>query len=485
MLQFALAENFNPATADSPGEIWLEALPARIYHTPMYGEVQVPVEKLERMVKGFKEKIRGQEIATNFDHGVDVAKGNKASGWFKDFAVKPSSSDPTQMSLYAAVDFTEEAKKEIKAGQWKYFSLEWEDTWKDNAGTEHQDVVVGGAITNRPIAKDMATLPVNFSESNWNELTDEEKAKITKFNEEVQAATTLLEGAGFKVVNESKEWEHSEPGTGPTPQIGSPEQPDPGTGQPVPRIQGDPSKEDPAIGGGWRRSPLPLDPSDPGAPKAKRDEGGSVLTPEELAELRKKLELPEDADIPTIITAAGVAFSETASLKQAVAVVGEEKNFSEQYPTMWAEHQRLKKEGNENRATAFSESVKVITRTEGEKQVASGNGLSQLAQDTVKEVYLKFSEGTATTEDFENAVKTIVQGGIVDFGESGSAIPAETPAAINTDTAGGVASVRKQFAEKVTEMLAADDKLDYNGAVRAAATKYPELASAYRATSPA
>lgn len=484
MLQFALAENFSSDTANADGLAWLEALPARVYHTPMYGEVAVPVEKLERMVKGFKDGIRGQEIATNFDHGEDKAKGNVASGWFKDFAIKPSSSDPNQMSLYAAVDFTEEAKKEIKDGKWKYFSLEWQDLWQNNNGEEFADVVVGGAVTNRPVAKDMATLPVNFSETLWDNLDEDTKKRVTKFSDDLKTAVTLLEDNGYTVKNESKEWEHSEPGTGPTPQIGSPEQPDPGTGQPVPRIQGDPSKEDPAIGGGWRRSPLPLDPSDPGAPKAKRNEGGSVLTPEELAELRKILELPDDAEAPKILETVKTTFSEALSLKKAVDLVGEEKKFAEAYPTMYAEHQSLKLEGNRNRAVAFSESVKAITRPEGEKLVLTGKGLSQLAQDTIKEVHLKFSEGTATSEDFERVVKAITTGGIVDFSEVGSAIPNSDIVEINTETAQGVATTRKLFSEKISEIMVAD-QLTYTAAISAAAAKYPELAAAYSATAPA
>lgn len=483
MLEFAIAEDFSPTVGDKSGPAWLEALPARIYHTPLYGEVVVPTDKLERMVEGFKKNIRGQEIATNFDHGADKAKGNQASGWFKDFALKPSSADSSQMSLYAAVEFTDEAKKEIKDGKWKYFSLEWEDQWKDNAGNEHKDVIVGGAVTNRPIAKNMATLPVNFSETLWNDLDEETKSKVTKMSEEVKGAVALLQSNGYTVKNESREWEHSEPGTGPAPRIGDNPQPDPGTTQPVPRVQGDPAKDDPAIGGGWRREPLPLETNDPNAPKGERDEGGSALTPEELIELKKNLGLKDDADIATVLTTAKTAFSESVALKNAVENASEEKRFAENFPTMWREHQDLLAGNRETRAVAFSESVKQIKRAEGESFIGTDKGLSAAALDAISDTHKKFAEGTATAADFENTITAITQGGIVDFSEQGSTKPRDL-VEVDTNTPGGVANARKLFAEKVVEIQAAD-KLEYAAAINAASLKYPELAAAYRIALPA
>src|SRR5215472_12414886 len=116
-----------------------------------------------------------------------------------------------------------------------------------------------------------------------------QKAASEQSGTAVQEAYELLVQNGFDVLDESKEWEHSEPGTGPTPQIGSPEQPDPGTGQPVPRVQGDPAKEIKEIGGGWRRDPLPSPPNPPAKPinqvTTPTEGGENVTLEEELAQL--------------------------------------------------------------------------------------------------------------------------------------------------------------------------------------------------------
>src|SRR5215831_9180097 len=126
------------------GPVWVEVLAARNYETKQYGTVAVTPEKLHRMAANFGKGVRGQDVAVDFDHGADRAKGNKAAGWYKQMAVRPSSADPNGLSLYALIDFTDEARREISDQQWKYFSLEWDDDWTDNDGSSFQDVIIGG-----------------------------------------------------------------------------------------------------------------------------------------------------------------------------------------------------------------------------------------------------------------------------------------------------------------------------------------------------
>jgi Mu-like prophage I protein len=438
------------AVFSEAGAVWLEALPARTYHTSQYGEVAVTKEKLERMVDNFKSNVRGQDVATDFDHGMDRAKGNKASGWYRDFEVRPSSEDPNQFSLWAAVEFTDEAKAELRGKQWKYFSLEWDDAWSDNSGRIHNDVVIGGGLTNRPIAK--KTMPINFSE-------------VVPDN--IREAYDLLIKEGFTVDGESKEMEHSEPGTG------SP---------PAPRKDEDGST-DPAIEGGWRRDPLPRDPVDPTAPKPNSKEGGdSKLTAEQIAELYKLtgIEPPEekegeDTDHSELVAAVTAKFSEQFTPEQ--------KKFAEDYPVQWAEHQKLLANERRREGEAFSESVKTVKRMEGETLVNTTQGLSSLAKEKIAETHKKFAEGTVTPEDFEETIKTITDGGIVTFGENGSnrTDGSEDTLIINTNSAEGIADARKMFAEKITEIQLEGDGMSFDEAFNAASTRYPELAQAYRA----
>jgi hypothetical protein len=594
MLETALAPiqippQTNADTADTGvgNELWIEALPARIYTTPQYGEVPVSVDKLERMIRNFNSRIRGQDVATDFEHGADQSKGLQASGWYKEFEIRPSSDDPAQQSLWAKVAFTDDAKKEIGEGKWKYWSLEWDDEYTVNdTGELVPDVIIGGGLTNRPVAK--RTMPINFSEELWNELDEDtqkafavwttkyvnslpdsaflyvepgsatdkskrhlpykdasgkidlphlrnaiaripqmkgisssmmaslqakarkllggsQKAASEQSGTAIRDAYDLLVQDGFEVTLSEHAVERSEPGTGPSPIYSQPEdpQPDPGTGQYVPRVSTDPT-ENPAIGGGWRRDPLPLKLTDPGAPQPnqkvglseiKSNKGGGNNLPtfeEEIAAilgmvLNGETEEEFGNKLKGRIT---TVFSEHKALKDAVSVTGEEKQFAEQFPHVWREHQSMLERDRKTRAHAFSESVKTVHRAEGERMLHTNGGLSALALDKIQEVHMKFSEGNATIADYEEVIQAIMNGGIVQYGENGSSLTAEVHE-IDTRNIAGLSSARRLFAEKVTEIQKshADEMAagtyTYAQAVTEAAEKYPDIAAAYRMASPA
>lgn len=267
---------------------------------------------------------------------------------------------------------------------------------------------------------------------------------------------------------ESKEWEHSEPGTGVPP---------------VPRKDEDGS-DDPAIKGKWRRSPLPLPSDDPTAPKPNANStGGSKVNDEEYAELCASLGLTGDATVEQVINKATAVYAESASLRNAVDLAGEEKRFAEAFPNVYKEHQDLLANNRVAASVVFSESIKVIKRAEGEKFVDTDKSLSTLARETVAATHVKFAEGTATAADFEKCVTTIVNGGIVDYSEQGSDL-ARDLIQIDTSTPGGIANARRAFADKVVEVMS-DDKLEYDAALEVAAKKWPDLAAAYRTPMPA
>lgn len=657
MLETAIAKLETPTT-DTDG-VWIEALPARIYHTPQYGKVPIPVDKLQRMITNFKTNVRGQDIATDFEHGIDPAKGKQASGWYKDFDIRPSTDDPNQQSLWAHVQLTEEAKADVKAGKWKYWSLEWDDEYETDTGAIVPDVVIGGGLTNRPVAK--RTMPINFSEEMWNELdadtqkqfavwstayvnklpdsaflfTDSNgrhlpykdasgkidlphlrnaaarvnqikgisadkvasiRARIQKLLAGASKASELMMNMpenvdeptkqwirdSFMLFNESAAWEHSDPGIGAPLYSGAQGQPDPGFALMIPRQPGNPAANDPAIGGGWRWEPLAAgDPStadeltkpelrepsgrdktfaenddvayltsalnalesyltDETLEKDQKDvqtcqalvakikgllsseqaepdtdemaaqvqaatsfaeqhnitinapKGGKTVefTEENVTELRSLLAIPDDADSDKFMESARNAFSELKTFKDTVGQSQQEKQFSEQFPAVWAEHQALLESNRVGSARAFAESVQRLTTPKGEGDnitfEPTRNGLSALALDTVADVHKKFSEGTATMEDFEGVIKTITNGGIVEFGEVGSSHEKDLPV-IDVTTATGIQNTRRAFAEKVAEVQESNpDKFGgqdkYGAAVAEAGRLYPDLAAAYRAT---
>jgi hypothetical protein len=439
------------------GPIWLEALPARTYKTPVYGEVPITPEKLDRMIKNFKENVRGQEIAIDYEHGFDNAKGKKAAGWYRELAIRPSSDDASVPALFARVEFTEEAKKEILDKQWKYFSLDWEDQWEDTDGNKHEDVIMGGGLTNRPVAK--KTLPINFSESMWDELTDEEKAE--------QAAK-----AGLRIINEEAEWEHSEPGTGTPPT---------------------PKKDDPDISveEGWRRSTPPDQtlPAGPDKPSNKLKGGDKVpefvFAEENAFELLKALDLDHDAKPEKVVEKVKLMFGELAELKKNEDITEQEKQFAERYPQYWEEHSKLMEKNRTSEAKAFSEEIKSVRKAEGNGLKTTSNGLSPVALEAVIETHKKFADKTVTVEDFEGCLKKIMNGGLVQFGEVGSGTEKDQLPEIDNSTPAGIQASKKQFAEVMKNVQKENPDWDNRQVLAKVAEDHPDLFEASRVALPA
>lgn len=630
---------------DGGNEVWLEALPARIFHTPQYGPVEVSPQKLQNMVSNFNKRIRGQDIATDFDHGMDRAKGNQASGWFKEFAVKPSTDDPTQASLYARVELTNDAANEIKDKKWRYFSLEWDDAWMDNDGTVHPDVIMGGAFTNRPIAKKM--MPINFSEAMWQDLDYETKKEfavwssalvnnlpdssflyiqpggkkdgdgktsprslrhfpykssdgkidlphlrnaiaripqagtwlsesmktslqsrarkmlstmskaMSEGNDDVIKAFELLTNEGFDVTptdldayfydqahpqsdivppaqpvppvvepavpsnppatvpdpadpaapsnpdegdsdskpdeggngnettSETKELEHAEPGTG-TP--------------PAPRRDGDGSDELDRQEG-WRQ---PTPPDQTVLPPGTSDEvkiavaeavtafsekqgskGGSTympITQEEEFELRTILGAGAQGDL---VDAGRLMLGELSTLRQQQDAATQERRFAEEYPAYYAEHNKLMNRDRDNSARSFSESVSRVRRAEGFGLKETAKGLSAMSLTKIKDLHVAFAEGKADLDMFEDCIRTIVNGGIVQFGEVGTSGGDNEVPIIDTSSATGIAGARKLFGELVVKYQKENPQKDYQTCIEEVGKRHPDLADAYSLALPA
>jgi len=134
---------------------WIHALPIGEYDHPVYGKMSFTPEKVNNFALSVKQKTRGTDLDIDYDHKTDPAKGSKAAGWVKDAEVRAD-------GLYLNVNWTEAAAAAVKAGEYKYFSPEFDDEWTDAQGNKHTDVLFGGALTNRPFLKDL--MPVNLSE---------------------------------------------------------------------------------------------------------------------------------------------------------------------------------------------------------------------------------------------------------------------------------------------------------------------------------
>jgi hypothetical protein len=395
--------------------VWVQAFPFDTWDHPIFGETTIDESVATKYIHNFNNGVRGQDIATNYDHGLDPAKGGKASGWIKEMAIRDG-------SLWFGVNFTETAKQEIKDGEWKYFSTEIEDEWTHPHTKEvYQDVVVGGGLTNRPWVKGM--VPINFSE-----IMVEKGGKMPD-----------------DVKDESKEMEHSEPGTGSPP-------------EPRKDEDGSDSKD---ITSGSRRNipPAVTDPED------KVNELDSKL--------REALGLPEDADILKAVTEMK---EEVEPLREAAKEFSEKRQFAEKYPEEYKRLQRLEKKDRENTAKLFSENYERFAKEDGDTIVRTTRGFSQKVVEKIEEVATKSFSERLTLNDLGEILDMVADNGIVEFSEKGSSRkPGDfVPESDNP---------RKAFAELV-EKIKSDDKLDHAAAVAEAAKRDPELFDSYRVARP-
>lgn len=134
---------------------WVHALPIGDYKHPKYGTISVTAERAKRFAENIKNKVRGTvDPSINYVHNNE----NEAAGWVK------NAEDRTD-GLWLFVEWVKDAAQAIKDKKWRYFSSEFEDEWEDPQGNKHKDVILGGALTNRPFMKDL--VPVNLSEETY------------------------------------------------------------------------------------------------------------------------------------------------------------------------------------------------------------------------------------------------------------------------------------------------------------------------------
>jgi hypothetical protein len=134
---------------------WLHAFPLGRYLHPVHGELVFTRERLEIIAAGVNGGVRGITPALDYDHREDKARGGMAAGWIEAAEVRSD-------GLWLAVAFTDKARREVRAGGWKYLSPEF-GTWIDpRTGVRHDDVLMGAALTNRPFLRDLE--PVAASE---------------------------------------------------------------------------------------------------------------------------------------------------------------------------------------------------------------------------------------------------------------------------------------------------------------------------------
>jgi phage I-like protein len=134
------------------GANWIKAIGFGRHQHPIYGELTFDRERLQRYADNVNRRVRGIDLSVDYEHRTDPTKGKKAAGWIQQAEVRND-------GLYLSVSWTQEARNEIRAGHYRYWSPELLDTWQNpQTGETHHDVLVAGALVNRPFLKDLPAI---------------------------------------------------------------------------------------------------------------------------------------------------------------------------------------------------------------------------------------------------------------------------------------------------------------------------------------
>lgn len=133
---------------------WVHALPLGSYKHPIYGTIDITLDRVKRFAQSVVDKVRGIEPSINYDHNNNAP----AAGWVKN-------AEQRSDGLWLFVEWTADAVDAIKKKTYRYFSAEFADEWDNSQDKKFSDVILGGALTNRPFMKNL--VPVNLSEATY------------------------------------------------------------------------------------------------------------------------------------------------------------------------------------------------------------------------------------------------------------------------------------------------------------------------------
>jgi hypothetical protein len=163
--EISYLKSFGELTWLEGNQLWVQQYPFDTWSHPVFGETTIDKDRALKLKESFDKGVRGQKIFSDYEHGLDPSKGNKASGEIVELKVvdAPNGKIFTAPGLWARVQFTEAARKEIDDGEWNYWSASHYDSWTHPQTHEtHELVYDGGGVTNKPYVKGM--VPLNFSE---------------------------------------------------------------------------------------------------------------------------------------------------------------------------------------------------------------------------------------------------------------------------------------------------------------------------------
>lgn len=139
---------------------WCQIAVAGTFTDPRYGEWTFDRAFFDSLVANFQALHLA--VPVDFDHSALVKGDTRAAGWHQQLQVR---ADREPVELWAYVQWTPSAVAAIKAGEYRYYSVEYTDDYVDMAGTHHGPTLVAGGLTNRPFLTGMQQITLSVEPS--------------------------------------------------------------------------------------------------------------------------------------------------------------------------------------------------------------------------------------------------------------------------------------------------------------------------------
>jgi hypothetical protein len=143
-------------SADGKPRSWIMLMPVGNYEHPQYGKLDFTRSLLSEFKQHFDSRVRHIDIAFDRDHDA-----GEATGWLEQVQLRDD-------GLWGLVRWTTLGVQLLKDEIYRYFSPEF-GPWEDPRTKKHyENVLIGGALTNRPFLKEMPAVKLTeVSHKSW------------------------------------------------------------------------------------------------------------------------------------------------------------------------------------------------------------------------------------------------------------------------------------------------------------------------------
>lgn len=145
---------------------WIMMLPLGEYEHPEHGKLDITRTLLSELTRNFTNKVRHIDISLDVDHKASQGD-TRATGWLESVQFRDATGD-CPAGLWGLVCWTKYGAQLLHDQDYRYFSIEFGPYTDAETGKKYDNVILGGALTNRPFMKQMPAIALGARKGSQN-----------------------------------------------------------------------------------------------------------------------------------------------------------------------------------------------------------------------------------------------------------------------------------------------------------------------------